>query len=435
MTASFSPDIRKQLAALQPGLPKDKSPTPQAQQQKALDALKAAEDVGASKKAEEKLAAATLRAYLHRDATPAELLGLEQTVQKHSASRVAKQLSARPEAAALAQVDGASKALLGQNHPDPALYDQARQLSQQGQTPAQIRSAVEDTIKASADYRRLHMSDAVTAAYQKDLNRAPTLDETLAGVQQLKPLIDQGKTGADTDAALHDTLSATSEYRKLHAADNVNAVYAFVMGRAPNPTELQQGDDLVGKLIDEGKSNADVNQVLGYLCTLTPEWQAKHPQMNTDRDAIYMQQPNGWTCGPTSLAMAMVAAGKRPANQDTIWEMAAPDKLNTIANHSTDKMPDQIADIARSMGVNAEGHIDGHASDIRAALAAGHGTVVNGTNGGGGGHFIYLAGLDQNGQFIVCDPWHPEITRWNDADLENFTRNGPGPGNFVEIWP
>ena len=44
---------------------------------------------------------------------------------------------------------------------------------------------------------------------------------------------------------------------------------------------------------------------------------------NTNRDEIYIQQPNGWSCGPTTLAMATAAWGLRPANVNTVYEMIA----------------------------------------------------------------------------------------------------------------
>ena len=389
---------------------------------------------------ERRLATKAFRVELERAPTPEELKPLIARADRmlgHDRSdgfvlkRLERALDQTPEGQAVNQAHGAAKALLGAA-PDPALLQQARDLAGQGKTVAEVRAALDATVMAGAPYRKLYAGETVDAAYAATLQRAPSLDERLAGVRTVSDLIDQGQMPEQISSTLSGPLAASPEARKLRSADNVNAVYAWTMGRAPSPEELAKGREIVGQLIDQGKPNEEVNAVLDYLCKLSPEWQAAHPQMNHDRDAIYLHQPTGWTCGPTSLAMAMAAAGKRAPNDDTIWELAQADKLNTIANQSTDKMPWEIADIARGMGVNAEAHVLAQPPEIREALERGHGVVVNGKLPDTSGHFIYLAGLDEQGQYIVCDPWHPEVTRWNDEQLGGFTY---GRGNSVEIWP
>ncbi|MBK7859396.1 MAG: C39 family peptidase [Archangiaceae bacterium] len=362
--------------------------------------------------------AARARQMLHRGRSDAFVLHRLEHTLDHS-----------PEGRAVDEANHLSRQLLGEKA-DPALLQLARELTNQGTPEGALRAALQSSIEASAGYRRLHADDTVLDAYDVVLQRDPSHHEQLAAVRTVNQLIDQGQSGEQVTAALQAQLAGTPEGRKLHAADNVNAVYAFALGRAPSADELQRGTALVKKLVDDGKSNDEVNQTLGYLCTLTPEWQAK--QMSHDRDALYLHQPNGWTCGPTSLAMAMAAVHQRPLNEDTVWEMAGPDKLNTIANHSTDKMPAEIAELVRGMGAHAEPHELAQPAEIRAALERGHGMVVNGKLPDTEGHFIYLAGLDAQGQFIVCDPWHPDVTRWNDEQLGAFTY---GRGNSVEIWP
>jgi len=170
-----------------------------------------------------------------------------------------------------------------------------------------------------------------------------------------------------------------------------------------------------------------------YCIALSPEWQELHrPRLNLNRDELYLQQPNGWTCGPTSLAMALAASGVRPADQGTVWEMV--DALGARAGVGTPGGPALIADVARRFGVNAESSTSTDPADVRAALERGHGVVVNGDLGGGG-HFLYLAGIDLAGNYVVCDPWRPDITSWNDGDLWAFTHHGNNPPGFAEIWP
>jgi nucleoid-associated protein YgaU len=152
--------------------------------------------------------------------------------------------------------------------------------------------------------------------------------------------------------------------------------------------------------------------------------------INTDRNAIYVKQPNNWTCGPTSLTMAAAAFGVRPANHGTVEELTGMTRTRPEYG-----IPDntQIPNAARAMGLQAS---DSHGSSpaaVRAALQAGRGVVLNGSLGSGG-HFLYVAGLNPDGSFIICDPWRPEITRMNDGELDHFAHNNPGHGNMVEIW-
>lgn len=151
---------------------------------------------------------------------------------------------------------------------------------------------------------------------------------------------------------------------------------------------------------------------------------------NSDRGAIYLQQPNNWTCGPTSLTMAAAAFGLRPANVNTVNEMT--DRTHTRPEYG---VPDrnQIPNAARAIGLQADGTKGASVGAIRAALQNGRGAIVNGSLGSGG-HFIYVAGLNPDGSFIVCDPWRPGITRWNDGELNHFISNNPGYNGLTEVW-
>ena len=70
---------------------------------------------------------------------------------------------------------------------------------------------------------------------------------------------------------------------------------------------------------------------------------------------------------------------------------------------------------------------------VREALQKGRGVVLNGSLGTGG-HFMYVAGLNPDGTFIICDPWRPAITRMTDRELDHFAHNQPGKGGMIEIW-
>src|SRR5689334_21216160 len=70
-----------------------------------------------------------------------------------------------PEAQAIQQATGAAQALLG-HAPDAALLQQARDLFAQGKSTTDIRAVIDGSIKAGPEYRKLHASEAVAAAYQ-----------------------------------------------------------------------------------------------------------------------------------------------------------------------------------------------------------------------------------------------------------------------------
>ncbi|MGO4780188.1 hypothetical protein AB4084_32420, partial [Lysobacter sp. 2RAB21] len=71
-----------------------------------------------------------------------------------------------------------------------------------------------------------------------------------------------------------------------------------------------------------------------------------------------------------------------------------------------------------------------------AAVDRGHSVVLNGGLPGGGGHFIYVAGRDDKGNFLVGDPARPQITSMTPAELEKFSNENSGqhPTGFAEVW-
>ncbi|MEW5743598.1 MAG: C39 family peptidase [Myxococcota bacterium] len=262
--------------------------------------------------------------------------------------------------------------------------------------------------------------------YVTSLGRLPSSEEVAKLRTWGTELQAQGKSVEDMRAAFHFVVCCTPEWQARDA-------YQVHLGRLPNPDELAKMMAFGADLQAQGKSVPELRAAFDYVIALTPEWQERHrPRLNVDRDALYLQQPNGWTCGPTSLAMALAASGVRPADGNTIWEMV--DALGARAGVGTPGGVALIADVARRFGVNAESSPSREPSDVRAALERGHGVLVNGDIGGGG-HFLYLAGLDAAGNFIVCDPWRPGITSWNEDDLWAFTHHGNNPPGFAEIWP
>jgi hypothetical protein len=294
-----------------------------------------------------------------------------------------------------------------------------QQLAAEGKSVSEMRAAFDFVLSMTPEWQ-------ARDEYAVSLGRAPSPDE----LEHLKALgadlQAQGKSVEEMRAAFHFVTCCTPEWQARDA-------YQVQLGRLPTPDELERLKALGADLQAQGKSVAEMRAAFDYVIALTPEWQERHrPRLTVDRDAIYLQQPNGWTCGPTSLAMALAACGVRPADASTIWEMV--DALGARAGVGTPGGVGLIAQVARRFGVNAESSPSREPADIRAALERGHGVIVNGDIGGGG-HFLYLAGIDETGRYIVCDPWRPGITRWDDGDLWAFTHRGNNPPGFAEVWP
>lgn len=292
------------------------------------------------------------------------------------------------------------------------------QLQAEGKSVAEMRGAMDFVTALSPEWQ-------ARDTYRASLGREPSADELSKLTGFGAQLQSEGKSVEEMRGAMNFVTAMTPEWQAKEA-------YRTHLGREPNGDELAKMISFGAELQGQGKSVGEMRGAFDFVIGLSPEFQAKQPRLTTDRDALYLQQPNGWSCGPTSLAMALAATGVRPASQDTVWEMVGA--LGARAGVGTPGGVSLIADVARQQGVNAEANGSREPGDVRAALERGHGAVVNGDLGGGG-HFIYLSGLDEAGNYIVCDPWRPQITRWNDDDLWAFTHHGNNPPGFAEIWP
>lgn len=207
-----------------------------------------------------------------------------------------------------------------------------------------------------------------------------------------------------------DSLSAIAA-RSLGNAERWREIYDLNRDQLSNPNVIHAG------------------QILKLPGGATPSAPAPKPSgINSNRDAVYLKQPNGWTCGPTSLTMAAAAFGVRPLNHATVDELTRLSRTRPEYG-----VPDSNAlpDAARAIGLQAQYSARSTPASIRAALQRGHGVILNGSISGGVGHFLYIAGLNADGSFKICDPWRPGITVWNDAQLNQFAA---GRGAIVEIW-
>jgi hypothetical protein len=287
--------------------------------------------------------------------------------------------------------------------------------------------------------------DMVANTYRTVLGREPDAAGQAGWVAQADAWSALGASDDDISANLAKQFQQSDEF----VGGLVNDQYQAVLGRDADPLGLDGYSQMVREQLSNGASPDDVKTQLAGILTSSEEYRGLHPDApvdapadapatdpaattgrNDDRNAIYLQQPNGWSCGPTSLAMAMAAFGLRPANQNTVSEMI--NALHASSAEGTPGGPSYFASVAQGLGLDAHSSTSQNPSDMRAELEAGRGVIVNGSLGNVG-HFIYLAGIADDGRFIVCDPYRPGVTRMTDAELQQFARAGSHPPGYTSV--
>ncbi|MFN3431764.1 MAG: C39 family peptidase, partial [Candidatus Sericytochromatia bacterium] len=226
-------------------------------------------------------------------------------------------------------------------------------------------------------------------------------------------------------------MKKTHEYKLVHNDGWVGTLIKEQLKRKANAKDQQQADQAVDGVIRRKGTLKEGRKAVLAAVKKTAEYKRKHPTINTNRAEVYMRQPNGWTCGPTSLTMALKAVGLRPKNHNTLNEMIRRTGAN--ASVGVPGNASLIARAAEQTGAKARFSASGSPDLVRAALKKGHGVVLNGSLGTGG-HFIYVAGIAKDGRFIIADPWRADITRMTSAELNQFANTGPNPRGFAEIW-
>lgn len=186
-----------------------------------------------------------------------------------------------------------------------------------------------------------------------------------------------------------------------------------------------------------------------------------------DRRRFYMQQPDGSSCGSTSLAMALFdfdsSGGKSGLNfsgstfaNPSSREQTLQSVVSNTENLTSGGNIDTEAQLAQQYGLQAKVHFDPNSGQsittqnvdqavgqLNTALKAGHGVIINAPH-----HYIYISGMTPDGQYVMGDPADPNTGTWDvnrlkselDHTYDPFnsaiseSNPDPSPTGFVEVW-
>lgn len=364
-------------------------------------------------------------------ATGLSLLGASKA---DLASHLREQFEGSPEFGALQLVDRAFGEELGRDISGSRGYwhEEAVRLHRDEAMPAgELEAWLRASFQNSPEYKHGRVDETVNAAFEKMLSRPA--GQSGYWHDEAHRLIDSGASLHEVRAHLEASLRSSDEYALGHLREAVEGKYREHLGRDGDAGGVAGWSSLAQQLRHEGKSAAEIRTALDDGFRGSDEYRALHAPQQTrlERGQLYLQQPNGWTCAPTSLTMALADFGLRPANLDTMWDLAA--QTGTSAGVGLPGNASLLANAARNNGLQAQFSSSSSAADIRAQLEQGRGVIVNGSIGTSG-HFLYLSGLDEQGRYIVADPFRPGITRWSDAELNDFTHSGVNPPGFAAVW-
>lgn len=332
-----------------------------------------------------------------------------------------------------ALVEGSFQKMLSRSGGEAGYWhDEAHRMVDEGRSPEEITEHLNVSLGQSDEYRRNAAGQLVDGAFWSVLDRSG--GEAGYWHDEAFGMLKAGSSEEEVRAHLEASLRGSDEYVLAHLGDVVASKYRDHLGREPDEGGLAGWTSFAESLKAEGKSGAEIHATLDEQFRASDEYRALHTppaSARPTREEIYLQQPNGWTCAPTSLTMALAHFGVRAGNYDTMWDMVA--QTGASADVGLPGNASLLANAARNNGLQAEFSPSRNVADVRAQLEAGRGVIVNG-NLTTGGHFLYISGLDEQGRYVVADPYRPSITRWTDADLHHFTHNGSNPPGFAALW-
>jgi hypothetical protein len=165
------------------------------------------------------------------------------------------------------------------------------------------------------------------------------------------------------------------------------------------------------------------------------------PGDKLDRTRFYQHQMNGWSCSATALAM--MHANEETGHPPSPGDLEHFERVTGTTQHGYRGSLADMANQARSQGMEAKAYQYGRfdkqgMNDLDRELAMGHSAVARIINPHTGHpHYIYVAGRDHNGNYIIGDP-----DRFNNAKFghdkpvsrDHLYQMMSGRDGFVAGW-
>lgn len=278
--------------------------------------------------------------------------------------------------------------------------------------------------------------DISTDVLRRQLGREPSGSEIVDQVQRI------ASASGLTDANLiypgdKLTIPAAGDTSAGRQTSPIEPVY-------PGPEEIQGNSD--GVLPSEQGPPTD--QVIPLQGNDRPP--ARNDSLprhsNGERSSWYISQvgddqlrSDGWFgCGPTSLLMALADWGTMEPTEANRRQLI--EETGTLAAGQFPGDVQLISDWARKKGLQSE--FSRTRPDIEGmdrAITEGKTLVVNGSMLGRDGktaypHFVYIAGKDANGNYILGDPAQSNVTTWTRDQLYAFVTRGSNPPGYATLW-
>lgn len=223
-------------------------------------------------------------------------------------------------------------------------------------------------------------------------------------------------------------------------------------GRQPSPIEpVYPGPDE-----NQGNSDGDLPSVQDQPTDqgIPPQGNDSPPARNDglprhsngDRSSWYISQvgddqlrSDGWFgCGPTSLLMGLADWGTMEPSEANRRQLI--EETGTLAAGQFPGDVQLISDWARKKGLQSEfSRTKPDIEGMDRAIAEGKTLVVNGSMLGRDGktaypHFVYIAGKDANGNYILGDPAQSNVASWTRDQLYAFVTRGSNPPGYATLW-
>ncbi len=227
----------------------------------------------------------------------------------------------------------------------------------------------------------------------------------------------EGRPIEEVARFVEEGLEASDEYRLGQVDRLVNEAFLEVLGREAGGPGFWH--DVASAMVRDGRSLEEISSFLRDSLRASDEYKLAHlDECVAELYELHLGR------APDAEGLAYwVAVGEAMKEQGRPFaEVCAEIERGILESEEYRARVQPRRRASREVG------------PVRSALEQGKGVLVNGSLSGNIGHFIYLAGLDEQGRYIVCDPINPGVTRWTDADLWAFTHRGTNPPGFAAVW-